>query len=103
MDFESTTRVNGLNINFSLSLGIDIDFSEVSITYEKNEKSLNDIFHQLYHMINTFSISNTTEDYQNLMRTVFELSFALGMDAQDIREMYLYKNEKNHQRQDNQY
>lgn len=90
-------------LHFSLSLGIDIGFNQEVIEYKASEESLNVLFHQLYHKINTFSLSNTTEDYENLLRTVFELSFVLGMSAEDIREMYLYKNEKNHQRQDNEY
>lgn len=90
-------------VHFSLSLGIDIGFDEKEIEYEKSSLSLNEQFHLLYRSINDFSISNTKEDYKHLLQVIFNLSYSLGMSAEDIREMYLYKNEKNHQRQDNNY
>lgn len=90
-------------VHFVLSLGIDIEFDEKEVAYETSSLSLNDQFHRLFSAINVFSISNTKEDYKELLKVVFDLSFALGMKGEDIREMYLYKNEKNHQRQDDNY
>lgn len=90
-------------VHFSLSLGIDIGFDETEIEYEVSKHSLNEQFHLLYRAINTFSLSNTKEDYKHLLQVIFSLSDSLGMDAEAIRKMYLYKNEKNHQRQDNNY
>lgn len=90
-------------LHFSLSLGIDINFNAQTITYEKSEKTLNDQFHDMYHAIVTFSKSNSKDDYIILMQNVFTLADSLGMTQKDVRDMYLFKNEKNHQRQDNNY
>lgn len=90
-------------VHFSLSLGIDIGFDEEVIGYHESEASLNDQFHLLYRSINAFSLSNTKEDYRHLLEVIFTLSHKLGMDAEAIRQMYLYKNKKNHQRQDDNY
>ncbi len=90
-------------LHFSLSLGIDINFDLSEIEYHESGLNLNDQFHKLYHATLGFSKSNDKEDYIQLMQTIFTLAHHLGMNEQKIREMYLFKNEKNHQRQDNQY
>lgn len=90
-------------LHFSLSLGIDINFSEPFIDYEASDVSLNDQFHELYHAILTFSKSNNADDYIVLLKTIFTLAHSIGMDETSIRDMYFMKNEKNHERQDNQY
>lgn len=90
-------------VHFSLSLGIDIGFDERIIEYEASSLTLNEQFHSLYKSINDFSLRNSIEDYKHLLQVIFSLSYSLGMKSEDIREMYLYKNQKNHQRQDNNY
>ena len=90
-------------LHFSLSLGIDIDFDEDIIEYDESELSLNEQFMLLFERIHHFQKFNSKDSYVDLMQTVFELAHSLGMDESMIREMYLMKNEKNHQRQDNNY
>lgn len=90
-------------LHFSLSLGIDIDFDEDIIEYDESELSLNEQFMLLFKRIHNFQKFNSKDSYVDLMQTVFELAQSLGMNESMIREMYLMKNEKNHQRQDNNY
>lgn len=90
-------------LHFALSLGIDIAFDQEVIEIHPSDKTLDQNFHSLFHHINSFSISNSKEDYKALIECVFDLAHSLGMDGEMVRNMYLIKNEKNHQRQDNQY
>lgn len=90
-------------VHFVLSLGIDIGFDEKEIEVSETNDTLNNKFHILFKNINTFSLSNSKEDYKTLIISVFDLAMTLGMSGEDVRKMYLMKNEKNHQRQDNNY
>ncbi|AMC94262.1 hypothetical protein AOC36_09810 [Erysipelothrix larvae] len=90
-------------LHFTLSLGIDIDFSDACIVYEKSSLILNDQFHQVYRLIQLFSTSNRKEDYRALFASILSLAYSLGMNNEVIRNMYLMKNQKNHQRQDDKY
>lgn len=90
-------------VHFALSLGIDLDFKDEEVHFEKSSLSLNDQFHRVYACIHQFSKSQEKEDYVHMMQTIFTLADSLGLDAEGIRERYLLKNKKNHQRQDDHY
>lgn len=90
-------------VHFVLSLGIDINHEEKVVEYVGEDISINDHFHRMFEATHIFSKSNTIEDYNKLLVTLFNLADAIGMSGEDIRKMYLMKNEKNHQRQDNKY
>lgn len=90
-------------VHFVLSLGIDIGFEETDIDFEPSGVLINDQFHAMYRAVLTFSEDKNRSAYTHLLKTMCDLSHALGMDQATIRRMYLYKNEKNHQRQDEKY
>lgn len=90
-------------LHFTLSLGIDIKDADDSIHYDTSSLTLNEQFHNIYHLVHEFSKSNAGDDYRLLFKAILTLAQSMGMTDSKIRSMYLDKNSKNHQRQDNQY
>lgn len=90
-------------LHFTLSLGIDVDFDKESVSCQGDSKDIMNQLSRLFENIQKFSVTNTYEDYENLLVNVLELGFSLGLNAEDIRSSYLNKNQKNHQRQDDNY
>lgn len=90
-------------LHFVLSLGLDLGYAGDRIDFEVSEERLNTLFHHMYQAIYEFSRSNTVEDYEKLLNVMCILAYKLGMSPEAMREMYLLKNKKNHQRQDNSY
>lgn len=90
-------------LHFTLSLGIDVGFNKDTVACQTMHLDTMQNFNTLFENIQKFSVNNTIEDYENLLVNVLELGFSLGLDAETIRFSYLSKNQKNHQRQDDNY
>ncbi|CAM3670717.1 dUTP diphosphatase [Erysipelothrix urinaevulpis] len=90
-------------LHFALSLGIDIKFNEAVIEFEKSNLSTADIFRKFYQEVIQFQQDNHKDSYRLLMITLGQLADNIGLTSETMREMYFYKNKKNHERQDNEY
>lgn len=90
-------------LHFILSIGIEKNFEDITlntkyITYELYEQFLN-----LYINISDFINSSSIDNYKSIFQNFLSLGKNLGFSEEDIENAYLYKNNINHERQDNGY
>ncbi|MGH4122771.1 MAG: dUTP diphosphatase [Clostridium sp.] len=90
-------------LHFILSIGIEKNFEDITlktkhITFELSEQFLN-----LYTNISDFITCSSLDSYLNIFQDFLSLGENLGFSKKDIENAYLYKNNINHERQDNGY
>jgi len=90
-------------LHFILSIGLEKNFENITlntkcITFELSEQFLN-----LYINITDFINSSSFDNYSNIFENFLCLGENLGFSKKDIENAYLYKNNINHERQDNGY
>lgn len=90
-------------LHFALSLGIDIDYDKAFIEYESLDMKTADMFRKMYQDVLKFQMDDREENYTAMMVTMCQLADNIGLSSDKMREMYFYKNKKNHERQDNEY
>lgn len=90
-------------LHFALSLGIDIQFNQVAIKYQESPYKTADLFRFMYQDIILFQKEATLDHYERMMVTMCKLAYNVGLNSDKMREMYFFKNEINHSRQDNNY
>ena len=68
-----------------------------------NTSELSEQFLTLYTNITNFVVCFSMDSYINFFQNFLSLGETLGFSVEDIETAYLYKNNINHERQDNGY
>lgn len=93
----------GDGIHFLLSLGIDLKDQTEEFKVESSKTDLTtQILNTYEEIIQLKSRFNFTQ-YIKAFQEYLKIAELLGFSEEDIRKYYLLKNQKNHQRQDEQY
>lgn len=90
-------------MHFVISLGIDIGHDDTHLRLIPRDDSLTSQLLAMYDIVNKFSKTKSLEDYNQLIDLMGSIALSVGLNAEDMRQVYLSKNEKNHQRQDTNY
>ena len=90
-------------LHFILSIGLEKNFDDITLIPKSTTNELSQQFLNLYVSISDFLICSTKDNYLNIFQTFLCLGGALGFSTEDIQNAYLYKNNINHERQDNGY
>ena len=90
-------------LHFALSLGLDIQFNQVAIKYTESGYETADLFRFMYQDVILFQKEASLDNYEKMMVTLCKLAYKIGLNSEKMREMYFFKNEINHSRQDNNY
>lgn len=90
-------------LHFILSIGLEKKFKDITLSIKNNNCELSEQFLNLYLNISDFIICSSIENYLDIFQDFLSLGQNLGFDEKDIENAYLYKNNINHERQDNGY
>ena len=90
-------------IHFILSLGLEKNFQDITLNVKPIATELSEQFLIIYTNIADFIICASKDSYLNLFQNFLSLGQSLGFSVGDIEDAYLYKNNVNHERQDNGY
>ncbi len=90
-------------LHFILSIGLEKNFQHITLDSKHITSELSDQFLTLYVDIANFIISSSIDNYFNIFQNFLCLGEHLGFSNEDIQNAYLYKNNVNHERQDNGY
>lgn len=90
-------------LHFILSIGLEKNFDEITLNTKSVTLELSQQFLNLYVNISDFIISSSTDNYFTIFQNFLSLGANLGFNEEDIQNAYLYKNNINHERQDNGY
>lgn len=91
------------SVHFLLSLGIDLDDQNEIIAAEADDRDLSLIFLDFYHAASRLTQQFDLKNYLACFSYVCILADRLGFSENDLIDYYLRKNQKNHQRQDQNY
>lgn len=90
-------------LHFLLTIGIQLGRPEVSFYDKKTDKSLTQLFLDMYSDVNVIRALNSKFVYIRLYNTLMLIGQELGFSEVDVYTSYLAKNKINHTRQDNGY
>lgn len=90
-------------VHFMFSLGIDCGLKTTHIEIKESSLSLSELFLHAYKLVTSLLADFSQETLINIYETVFTIATKLHISPENIRQEYLKKNEKNHERQDNNY
>ena len=90
-------------LHFILSIGLEKKFDDVILNTKYNTSQLFQQFLDLYVNISDFTVSSSFDNYIAVFENFLCLGENLGFSNEDIQNAYLYKNNINHERQDNGY
>ena len=90
-------------LHFILSIGIEKDFQDITLEVNHITCDLSEQFLTLFTTITNFVISSSMDNYLKVFQEFLSLGKNLGFSVEDIENAYLYKNNINHERQDNGY
>lgn len=90
-------------IHFILSIGLEKNFEGITLNVKHIDDELSEQFLDLYINISDFVICSSLDNYLNIFQNFLSLGENLGFSKEDIENAYLYKNNINHERQDNGY
>ena len=91
-------------LHFILSIGISKNFLNPSLNHiQISNIDLSLLFLDLNNTITKFANTQSEEDYNEIFNKFLILGEALGFSETEIETAYVYKNEVNHQRQDEGY
>lgn len=94
----------GDGIHFLLSLGIDLQDQSLYIENAAVEsEELTTVILKVFSRVNELQNNFSLENYYAAFRAYLDVGELLGFNAEEIEEYYLLKNQKNHERQDNNY
>ncbi|MFC5712730.1 dUTP diphosphatase [Thalassorhabdus alkalitolerans] len=93
--------VDGLH--FILSLGIDGGWQRDTIEAGEPASTLTENFHKVFEAIFSLRQEPKKESFVTLLVVYLGLGKALGFSPEEVKEAYLEKNQKNHERQDEGY
>ncbi len=87
-------------LHFVLSIGLEKDYLNVTLTDLKEEKTTAvDQFLVVFNNISNFQVNQTLENYLFLWQNFMLLGVVLGFEWEEVTTAYLKKNEINHKRQ----
>lgn len=95
--------VDVLHFMLSLGLGTGYRFNQEKVTDEDSGKDTTKLFLDLFQICTSFGNAPGEEKYDRMFATYLTLGKRLDFQKKDIEEMYLQKNGKNYQRQDEGY
>ena len=90
-------------LHFILSIGIEKNFQDIILNIKPITSELSEQFLSLYINIADFIICSSIDNYLNIFQNFLSLGQSLGFSEDDVENAYLYKNNINHERQDNGY
>lgn len=90
-------------LHFILSIGLEKNFENIMLNSKNITSELSEQFLNLYVNISDFIICSSIDNYFNIFQNFLCLGKSLGFSNEDIQNAYLYKNNINHERQDNGY
>ena len=90
-------------IHFILSIGLEKNFQDITLNVKPITFELSEQFLSLYTNITNFINCSSSDNYLIIFENFLSLGETLGFSVQDIESAYLYKNNINHERQDNGY
>ena len=90
-------------LHFILSIGIEKNFQDITLNIKPITSELSEQFLNLYINIADFIICSSIDNYLNIFQNFLSLGQNLGFSEEDVENAYLYKNNINHERQDNGY
>ena len=90
-------------LHFILSIGIEKNFQDITLNIKPITSELSEQFLNLYINIADFTICTSVDNYLNVFQNFLSLGQNLGFCVEEIENAYLYKNNINHERQDNGY
>jgi dimeric dUTPase (all-alpha-NTP-PPase superfamily) len=90
-------------LHFILSIGIEKDFQDITLEVNHITCDLSEQFLSLYTTITNFVTLPSMDNYLKVFQEFLSLGKNLGFSVEDIENAYLYKNNINHERQDNGY
>jgi dimeric dUTPase (all-alpha-NTP-PPase superfamily) len=90
-------------LHFILSIGLEKNFTDITLDVKQNTSELFQQFLDIYVNISTFIISSSLDNYLTIFMNFLCLGENLGFSKEDIENAYFNKNNINHERQDNGY
>ncbi|MGK0466508.1 dUTP diphosphatase [Clostridium sp.] len=90
-------------LHFILSIGIEKKFTDIILDDKQKTSELFQQFLDIYVNISDFIISSSLDNYLTIFKNFLCLGKNLGFSNDDIQNAYFYKNNINHERQDNGY
>ena len=90
-------------IHFLLSIGLEFNFTDISVKSIVSDARLTDQFINIYIDLNDFIICSSKDHYSTLFEDFLSLGLSIGFSEEDIQEHYLLKNNINHERQASGY
>ena len=90
-------------LHFILSIGLEKNFHDITLNIKYVTAELSEQFLNLYIHITNFIVCSSSDNYFNIFQNFLSLGQSLGFSEEEIENAYLYKNNINHERQDNGY
>jgi dimeric dUTPase (all-alpha-NTP-PPase superfamily) len=90
-------------LHFILSIGLEKKHVNINPKIEHSEHSIVDQIFNLYIDITDFITSCSMDHYLTLVEDFLSIGESLGFTEKEIEDIYLIKNNINHERQDNSY
>ena len=90
-------------IHFLLSIGIDLNKTDVTVAPLESNVNLTKQFVILFELSSRFSKTKNAEDFISLFQQYLLLGKQLNFTTVEIEEAYIGKNQVNHQRQSEGY
>ncbi|AEB74749.1 dUTP diphosphatase [Clostridium botulinum] len=90
-------------LHFILSLGLEWNYSDITLNCKNYESELTDKFNNIYIDINDFVVCPSKDNYTTLFEDFLCLGHDLDFTPEEIEQAYYSKNAVNHTRQDNGY
>lgn len=90
-------------LHFILTIGIEINFTDIKLEPRSLECSITDQFVNLFIDINDFIVCSSKDHYITLFEDFLTLGNSLNFSHDDIENAYISKNTINHERQNEGY
>ena len=90
-------------LHFILSIGLEKNLEDIILISKSISSELFEQFLALYVNISDFIVCSSKDNYFTIFQNFLSLGQNLGFSEDDIENAYLYKNNINHERQDNGY
>ncbi|MEK6266598.1 MAG: dUTP diphosphatase [Clostridium sp.] len=90
-------------LHFILSIGLEKNFTDITLDDKQNTSELFQQFLDIYVNISDFIIYSSLDNYLTIFKNFLCLGENLGFSKEDVQNAYFHKNNINHERQDNGY
>ncbi|MBA9025829.1 MULTISPECIES: dUTP diphosphatase [Bacillaceae] len=97
--------VDGVHFILSLGIGCKLQATsvEVKIGQSSKEHDITSQFLKIYASIQSFSMEQSQENYENMFSDYLRLGNMLGFSGEDVEQAYVEKNQINYDRQKQGY